>query len=216
MKRTMGGAVLLTALMAVAPLHVDAQVGPRGQRGMAMGPRGAGVEMLLRQRERLELTDEQVRRLDGIRQESVERRTAHQAQMAELRSKVAAGQMEAQELRDQMRAQWESAQEVREAERERAEAVLTDAQKQTLEEWGARARAFQMGRQSALRGQGRMAPARGGRPGTRQAPGRGFRQDFAPGMRQRWAPGQRFGPGFRRGPGGGLGYGPPGDTLPPA
>ena len=215
MKRTMGGAALLAAVMALAPLHVDAQQGPRGQRGMAMGARGGGVEMIMRQRDRLELTEDQVKRLDAIRQESVERRTAHRALVAELGSKVRAGEMEASALREQMQSMREGAVEVQKQQRERVEAILTDAQKETLEQWGARARAFQMGRQSALRGQqGRFGPARGGRAGFRgQAPGAGW-DDFRPGMRQRWNGGPVGRGGFRRGPGAGLGFGPPEDVPP--
>jgi len=216
MKRTMGGAALLAAVMAVAPLHADAPQGPRGQRGAEVGPRGAGIEMIMRQRERLELTEDQVKRLDQLRQEAVQRRTAHQAQMAELRSKVAAGQLEPEALRDQVRAMREGADEIQKQQRERIEGVLTDAQKETLREWGARARAFQMGRQSALRGgQGRMAPGMGPQQGLRgRAPRAGFRNDARPGMRQRWAPGAPGRPNIRRGPGDGLGFGPPEGSPP--
>lgn len=216
MKRTMGGAALLAAVMAVAPLHADAQQGPRGQRGAAMGPRGAGIELIMRQQERLELSEDQMKRLDQLRQEAVQRRTAHQAQMAELRSKVAAGQMEPGALRDQARAMRESAMEVQKQQRERVEGVLTEAQKERVQEWGARARAFQMGRQSALRGgQGRMAPGMGPQRGLRGRTPRGaFRNDGRPGMRQRWAPGVEGRLDFRRGPGDGMGSGPP-DDFPP-
>lgn len=214
MKRTMGGAALLAAVMAVAPLNLDAQMGPRGQRGQAMGPRGAGVEMILRQRERLELTDAQVSQLDQLRQEAVQRRTAHQAQMAELRSKVASGQLEAAAMREQVQAMWEGAEGVRTQQQERVEGILTDAQKQSLQQWGAQARAFRMGRQSALRGQRGMMPGAGVRGGRAMAPRAGVQRGFAPGMRQRWAPGAQGRIGFRRGPGDGLGFGPPEDVPP--
>ena len=68
MKRMTSGAAILAAVMILAPLHGAAQQGRRAQRGQAMGPRGGGVEMILRQRETLELTDDQVRQLDQIRQ----------------------------------------------------------------------------------------------------------------------------------------------------
>lgn len=222
MKRTMGGAALLAAMVALAPLQVDAQVGPRGQRGMMPGPGGqagmmpgpgeqqgmmagprrAGVEMILRQRERLELSEDQVRQLDQIRQEAVARRTAHQAEMAELASKVRAGQMEASALREQMQARRDAATEIQTQQRDRVEALLTDAQKEKLQEWGGRARAFQMGRTSAMRGFAGRAP----QPG--------FRGGFAPAMRQRFAPGAQGMRGFRRGMGMGPGFGPPLDTIP--
>lgn len=215
MKRTMGGAALLAAVMAVAPLHLDAQMGPRGQRGQAVGPRGAGVEMIMRQRERLELTDAQVNQLDQLRQEAVQRRAAHQAQMAELRSQVAAGQLEAAALREQVQAMREGAEAIQTQQRERVEGILTDAQKETLQQWGAQARAFQRGRQSVLRGQrGGMAPGAGARGMRPMAPRAGIQGGFAPGMRQRWAPGAQGRIGFRRGPGDGLGFGPP-EGFPP-
>mgnify|MGYP001559108278 CR=1 FL=1 len=205
MKRTMGGAALLAAVMALAPLQVDAQMGPRDQGGMMAGPRGAGVEMILRQKERLELTDDQVKQLDQIRRESVQRRTAHQAEMAELASKVRAGQMEASALREQMQARREGAADIREQQRELVEAVLNDAQKEKLQDWGGRALAFQMGRQSAMRG---------GQAFRGRAPQGGRRGGFAPRMRQRRGPGPMGRPGFPRGTGMGDGFQSPWDSIP--
>lgn len=217
MKRTMGGAALVAALVALAPWQAEAQVGPRGQRGMMAGQRGASVEAILRQKEQLGLTDAQVRSLDQIRQEGVQRRTAHQAQVAELMSKTRAGQVEAAEFRAQAQARREAAAEFQKEQRERVEGILTEAQKQKLREWGNQARAFQMGRQSAMRGR-MMAPGAawggrggwGGGAGTWQVPqgnrGGGFRGGYAPGMmRQRWGPAAPMAPGFRRG----MGFGRP-------
>lgn len=207
MKRMTSGAAVLAAMMAVAPLHLQAQRGPRMGGEPAAGPRGAGVEMILRQREQLQLTEGQVQQLDQIREEAVQRRTAHQAEMAELRSKVMAGEMKPEELRQSMQARRDAATEVATQQREKVEAVLTDAQKQKIEEWRSQARAFRMGRMSAMRG-GR--PGMMGRRGFRGGyPGMGGR-GFAPGMRQGWGP---DGMGFRRsGRGGGPGFGPPGGS----
>lgn len=226
MKRMMGGAALMAAMMVVVPVRTEAQAGP-GARGIGMAPRGAGVEMLLRQRERLELTEDQIARLERIRQEAVERRTAHQAQVAELRSRVAAGQLEVAAFREQVRAIQEGAEGIREEQRTRTEAVLNDAQKEQIEQWRGQARAYRAGRMSAMRGQRGvapqrgfgpqrgMAPGQGMRPGVRgQRPGMGMRDGFGPAFRQRWAPGNapRMGPGGRRGP---WIDAPPGvDTLP--
>jgi hypothetical protein len=210
MKRTMGSAALLAAMVALAPMQVDAQMGPRAARGQAAGPRGAGVEMILRQKERLELTENQVKQLDQIRQETVQRRTEHQAQMAELRSKVRAGQLEPDSLWKQMQARREAAAAIQEAQRTRVEGVLNDAQKQKLEQWAGEARAFRMGRQSALRG------GQGFGPGMRGGTGRGMRGRFGPGMEQQGGPGPMGGRAMmRRGPGGGMGFGPPRDSVPP-
>jgi hypothetical protein len=236
MKRMMSGTVILAAAMVLAPLHIAAQQGPRAQRGQAAGPRGAGVEMILRQRETLELTDDQVKQLDQIRQEAVERRTAHQAEMSEMRSRVRAGTATPEELRTQMEARRTIAETMQQAQRERVESVLSDAQKEKLQQWQGQARAFRMGRMSAMREgmRGARQSARGMREFQRgqrfQRPGmRNFR-GFGPGagaqgmrgMRGRW-----MGPGMgpdgpqgmmngRRGPGVGQGFGPPADTIPPA
>lgn len=222
MKRTMSGAAILAAVLALAPLHIAAQQGPRAQRGQAAGPRSAGVEMILRQRETLELTDDQVKQLDQIRQEAVQRRSAHQAEMAELRSKVLAGELKVEDVRAQAEARRTAAQAIQTAQRERVEAVLNDAQEQKIQEWQGRARAFQMGRMSALRG------ARQGMGGQRgfQRPGawnRGMRGPGGwPGMAPGMGPdgmgpqGMRARMNGRRGPGVGPGFGPPGDTIPPA
>ncbi|HSG49606.1 MAG TPA: hypothetical protein VLA43_17425, partial [Longimicrobiales bacterium] len=96
--------------------------------------------MILRQREALELTDDQVRQLDQIRQEAVQRRSAHQAEMAELRSKVLAGQLKAEDIRAQAEARRTAAEALQTAQRERVDAVLNDAQKQKIQEWQSRAR----------------------------------------------------------------------------
>lgn len=220
MKRTTGRVAILATVMALAPLPVLAQAGPRGQRAQARTPGSPGVEMILRQRDRLELTDNQVQQLDQIREEAVQRRSAHQAEMAELRSKVLAGEMKAEDLRAQAQARREASQQVREQQHEKVLAVLNDAQKQKVEEWSLAARAFHRGRMSAMRGQRQGMRGRGMMRGDRGMM-RGDR-GMMRGMRQPWGPGQ-----FRRGPGGGLGFGPPGgfgpgqgfgpppDTVPP-
>lgn len=213
MKRTMGGAALLAALVALAPMQADAQVGPRGQRAAGPALRGGGVEMILRQKQNLELTDAQVKQLDQIRQEAVQRRTEHQAQMAELRSKVRSGQVPVDSLRTQVQARQEVAKAMQEAQRARVEAILDEAQKQKIEEWAGQARAFRMGRQSAFGG------GRGFGRGGWAAPGphAGPRGGFAPEMRRGRAPaaGPMGGRGMmRRGPGGGWGFGPPPDSVP--
>jgi hypothetical protein len=213
----MGGAALLAALVALAPMQVDAQMGPRAARGQTAGPRGAGVEMILRQKERLELTENQVKQLDQIRQEAVQRRTEHQAQMAELRSKVRSGQLERDSLWKQVEARRQVATAMQEAQRTRVEGVLNDAQKQKLEQWAGQARAFRMGRQSGQRGGQGFGPGmRGGFvPGMGGGTGAGMRGRFGPGMGQQGGPGQRGGRGMmRRGPGGGVGFGPPRDSIP--
>lgn len=215
MKRTMGGAALLAATMAIAPLQANAQMGPRGARGQAVAPRGPGIEMILRQREQLELTDNQVKELDQLRQEAVQRRTAHQSVVAELRSKVRAGEMEVSEFREQVQAMRDGAEEVRNQQDEKVQSVLTDDQKAKLDEWAGQARAFRAGRMSAQRG-GARAPR--GQRSFRGGPGQG---GFGYGAGPGWGDGcPAAGPGaqgranFRRGPGARQGIGP-WEELPP-
>ncbi|MBM4183528.1 MAG: hypothetical protein FJ207_04785 [Gemmatimonadetes bacterium] len=59
---------------------------------------GQGIEAIIRARETLELTDAQIQQLDAIRREMVAQRTAEQAEMAELRSRLAAGQIRQSEV----------------------------------------------------------------------------------------------------------------------
>jgi len=216
MKRTMGGAALLAAVVALAPMTLDAQVGPRGQRGIMAQSGGPGVEGILRQRERLELTDDQVAQLDRIRQELVAQRTSHQAEMADLRSKVRAGQLEASALQEQVQARQEAAEQFRTQNRERVKTVLTDAQKDQLQSWSDVARGFRMGQRAAMRGGQGWGPGigRGMQPG---APGAGMRGRIGAGRMQRMAPGLRgrgMGRGLGMGPGMGPGVEPPPVTLP--
>lgn len=218
MKRTMGGAVLLAALVALAPAQMDAQVGPRGQRAMGPALRGGGVEMILNQKERLELTDDQVKQLDQIRQEAVQRRTEHQAQMAELRSKVRSGQEKPEALREQVEARRQVATAMQEAQRARVESILNDAQKEEVQDWAQQGRAFRMGQQSAMRGGGGFGPGAAPRAGRHPAMRGGFGQGMQ-GMHQQWGPGAAGPMGgramMRRGPGGGRGFGAPADSIPP-
>ena len=234
MKRTVSGAAILAAVLALTPLQTSAQgrLGRMGAgRGMGMGMmaargdslRGPGVEGVLRLKEQLALTADQVKRLDAIREDVVKQRTAHMAQMEELRSKLRAGEIKPEDLRNTMQAQRDATAQVRKQQLDRVRAVLNDTQKQKLEDLQARARAFQMGRRSAMRGgrQGMMGGGRGGMWGGRGfMPGRqpgmwrrgGFGQGMGPAMGQRQAPGMMGGrPFLRRGPGRAA----PPDTVPP-
>lgn len=195
MKRIVGGAAILAAVMVAAPLQAVAQRGYLPMRAM-MGDsiRGPGVEMILRQREQLELTSNQIEQLERLRQETVQRRTAHRAQMDEMRSKVRVGDMKVEELRAAAEAQRTAAVEVRKQQQERIDAVLDDAQMQKIEQWRGQARAFRMGRMSAMRGQRQgMRGGRGGR-GFRGRPGLMRWDGFGPGMQQQ-RPWGRGGPG---------------------
>jgi len=197
MKGMMGGAVLVTAIMAVAPLHIEAQMGSRGQRGMMGRQAQPGVEHIMGLRERLELTDSQIEQLDALRSQIVQHRTAQQADMAEFRSQVMAGQLEAEAAREQLEGRREAGEAFAEDMKSRVESILTDAQKEELEDVVGRARAFERGRASVQRG-----GQRGFRSGRGMARGN---QRMAP---QRMRGGMQGRMMMRR-PGGGFGPPPP-------
>ncbi len=194
MKRMAKSVALLAALTMLAPLQVEGQRGQRGRRGPTDAMRGQGVEAIMRLREQLELDEGQIQQLDQIRQEAVQRRTAHQAEMEELRSRVRAGQMEVEALREVVEARQEVAEAMREQQQERIDAILSDAQREELENMRGRARAFERGRRSGMRRGG------SGALGARTFRGqRGFRgpDGFGPGMRQRGRLDRRPGIGRR-------------------
>jgi len=209
MKGMMGGAVLMTAVMAFAPLHIEAQMGARGQRG-SMGRRGEpGVEHIMRLRERLELTEDQIGQLDAIRSEIVQHRTTQLADMTEFRSQMMAGQLEADEAEGQREARRAAGEAFSEDMKSRVESILTDAQQEEIGDLVGRARAFERGRASVQRG-GQQG-YRSGRGNVRggQHMGRGGSHGQARG--QRMAP-QRMGAmqgRMMRRPGGGFGPPPP-------
>lgn len=203
MKGMIGGAVLMAAVMAFAPIQVEAQRGARGQRGMMGRSAQPGVEQIMRLRERLELSESQLGQLDAIRSEVVQHRASQQAEMAELRSQVMAGQIEAAAARDQFEGRREAGEAFADDLRSRVESVLTDAQKETIQEAAGRARAFERGRASVQRGGQRgYRSGRGAQRGRSRQRATGHRGDF---QRMRGAAQGRM----MRGPGGGFGPPPP-------
>ena len=175
MKKTIGGVAMLTLFLTVGATDLVGQLGPRADRsgrggalaGRAAGPRGPaarGLEGILRLRDRLELTEEQVARLDALRGEQVERRGQEAAELGELRSQLRAGSMERAEARERMLALREARRAQAEVSRTAVAEILNDAQEAELEELRARRRAFEAGRRSAIRDRERGAD-RPGRPG---------------------------------------------------
>jgi len=158
---------------------------------------GAGVEGIMRMRDRLKLTDDQFQRLDAVRSEVVQRRIQHQARAEELRSRVMAGEATRGTLVDSMTAWRKAGAEIRQQDRQRVESILSDAQKDTLQTLMQRRRAFAAGRASAFRGM--RQHMRMGRDG--------FRSGRSPGFRGARGWGDRG--GMMRGRMGGRGFGPP-------
>lgn len=182
--KTMTGGVLVAALsLALGGADLDAQQGRRGQR--MMGPEaapGPGIERIMSLQDRLELTGDQLQQLDALRQTSVARRTAHMAQMEELRSQLEAGQIRRSEVMAAMEAHREQSEGLREAHRQQVESILTEAQRESLQELGQRGRAFRAGRAMGMRRghrghhdgpafRGRAGPGRDGMPTMRRRGG---------------------------------------------
>ena len=187
MRTTTGGLLLLAALLATGSLEVSAQQG-RGMRG-GQAMRGADVvEGIMRMRDRLELTDEQLGPLDAIRAENVQRRTAEMVEMTEVQSRYAAGQIERSDVMAAMEGRRDAMRGTSDADRNRIEAILTEAQLENLGELRSRGRAFSNGRASGMSG-------RSGRSGFRNQRGGQNRGGFRGG---RGSSGQNRG-GFRGG-----------------
>lgn len=167
MKRTKSGWIVLGALMAFGAPDIAAQ-----QDEMQAQPRmrGPSVEAIMRMRDRLELTEEQIASLDEIRREIVEQRNAERAALAEMRSRLAAGQIRRSELMAFMEERQDANQGVAEERRARIEGVLTETQLEALQEMRSRARAFARGRASVRGGE---------RPGFRRPGMRGERGPWA-------------------------------------
>ena len=195
MKKTMGGSLALTALLALLSVPVAAQEDDQERRGIR---RGADIESIMSIRERLELTEDQLQQLDALRAEEVERRGANLAAVAEMRSQLRAGQIRRSEMMAFMEDRRDARQDVSEATRSRVDEILLPEQRESLDQYRAERRAFARGRQAGRR----EAGMRGGRGGDgERALQRGSRG--ARGFER----GPRSERGFRRGPGGPGGAG---------
>jgi len=168
MRRTIAVTFALGALALAGAADTSAQQARAGERGVRRGP---AVEGIMSMRERLELTEDQIADLDAIRSEIVQRRSAEAAELAELRSRLAAGQIHRSELMAYREDRREANAGVADETRARIDAVLTETQRSTLEELRTQ-RAFVRGRMSARRG------GRGFQRGPR--PGAGFRDGVRP------------------------------------
>lgn len=179
MKTTMGGAVMLVMMLAVPAADLAAQQsrapGPRARADRMdrqAGRAGAtGVEAVLRMRDRLELTGDQVARLDALRSERVERRAQEAAEVSELRSRLLAGTIDRSEATERMTALREARAGCAGQDRQALESLLDESQRATLDQLRAERRAFEAGRRIGMREQARGARAQGGT--WRNAPRRG-------------------------------------------
>ena len=207
-KKTLG-VLVLAMLLGAGALELNAQQnrGMRGapnlRQGNARQFRGPGVfgkpgfnrappsgpEQIMRMRDRLQLTDEQINQLDDIRRENVQRRTTAMAEMAELGSQVAAGQINRSDLASSLQARREEGQAMAKPG-ELVMSILTDQQRDILGEAKTRSRRARSGNARGMRGRGGPAGFRGpqggrsGRPSMRGGRG-GPRGPRGPGIDQR-------------------------------
>ena len=186
MSKMRGGFIALTALTMIGATHIAAQEEVESPERRALR-RGPSVERIMSMRERLGLTEEQIAQLDQIRAELVQERSAEMAGMAEMRSRLEAGQIRRSEMMAYLEERRDASRGQLEERRTRIEGLLTESQRESVSQMGDRARAFARGQARGRRGQG-VRPGRGWDRGER-------------GIRGRRPGGE--GRGFRRGPRGG-------------
>jgi LTXXQ motif family protein len=169
MKWTTGGIIALSALITIGANDILAQQESADRRRAAVR-HGPSVEAIMRMRDQLELTEDQLAALEAIRGESIQRRIAVAAEMAEMRSQLSAGQIERSELMAFMERRREASAGAADRQREQIDGILSEGQRASLQDTGARRRAVTRGRMSARRGspgvRGRHN-ARGARPSMR-------------------------------------------------
>ena len=133
MKMMTGGSLVLAMLFATGVTGVTAQQGQRGaQMGGTQGRQEGGVESIMRLRESLELTEDQVSQLDAIRREKVQQRTAEMAQTTEVQSQYAAGLIQRSDVMAAMEDRQEAARGREGQQRERLQSILTEEQRASL------------------------------------------------------------------------------------
>ncbi len=172
MKIKKAGPLALSALIVFGVSDLNAQNEARGQRRGGVR-RGAAIESIMSMRDRLELTDEQLSELETLRIESVDRRNADMATMSEMRSRLRAGQIRRSEMMAFMEERSDGFEGVADERRQRLEGVLTEAQRETLQQDRSRRRSMARGRTNGMRGAGRAGGGQGmrGRAGFRGGQG---------------------------------------------
>jgi hypothetical protein len=193
MKRFRGGLLALSALTMFGAADIAAQNEAEAERGRRGMRRAESAEMIMSMRERLALTEEQIASLDVIRAERVEQRSMAQTDMAEMRSRLQAGQIRQSEMMAFTEDRRDGFAQSDGVQRQRLEAILDQTQLETLQQRRSEAQAFRRGLASA---RGQRGGARGARVMTR---GRGWNRRNGS---------ARGGRGFRRG-------GPPGTQPTP-
>ncbi len=175
---------LLAATLAASPAL--AQATPRAERP-ARPDRpervGPAPETVLRLREQLGLSADQVTRLETIRRQNLDARRARMAERMDIRSRVQAGSLTREEARlmvaERMGAAAGSATEVR----DRVNGVLTEAQRERVTNLRRGAMMMQRGQAMRGRGHGALGQRRPGVVGPRGDRMRPDRSRMRPGTR---------------------------------
>lgn len=130
-RTTTVAAFVLAATIAVTAQDVEGQ--RRGNTGMRAGSTGLSpVENALRRADALELTEEQITRLEALRVDVLEERTANAARLMEMASEVRAGIVERGAIREEMAALREAGATTRENLRDQLGEILTSDQQEEL------------------------------------------------------------------------------------
>ncbi len=176
-KRTLTVALFTCLAGATFATTAVAQRGPRRQRTTT---RNGCVENALRQRERLELTDEQVAQLNALRTPCIERRQAESSEVIQLRSDLEAREITREQFRDAMQAR-----------RDTTAASITRAQlvkilsEDQLTQLNRAQRGFARAGRAGGRGRGGAEFRGRGSQGFRGRGRQSFRSNRRPGMRGR-------------------------------
>ena len=150
MKASVGRAVLLLALVGAAAAHAQEPTRvPRPPRPPVVIEPGhlwsmpaprivgfgfSGVEAVLRQKTELGLTDQQVAQLEAIRKEEVTRRQNESRDMIDFESRYQAGLIDRDAWRDEMERRSDTRTTAARAVRDRIEGILTEEQRERLQE----------------------------------------------------------------------------------
>ncbi len=173
-------AVTLAASPALAQAAPRAERPARPDRPERVGP---APETVLRLREQLGLSPDQVTRLETIRRQNLEARRARMAERMDIRSRVQAGSLTREEARlmvaERMGAAAGSATEVR----DRVNGVLTEAQRERVTNLRRGAMMMQRGQAMRGRGHGALGQRRPGVVGPRGDRMRPDRSRMRPGTR---------------------------------
>jgi Spy/CpxP family protein refolding chaperone len=116
-----------------APARVEAWPVP-AHPGVIVGVGIANVEAVLRQKEELELTPQQVAQLETIRREEVTRRQNESREHIDLESRYQAGMLDRDAWRDEMEKRSDARTIAARSVRDRIETILTVEQRDKLEE----------------------------------------------------------------------------------